>query len=189
MSEAEPGPPPRPGGARSEGRGARVEVDDRQDQVAVAAGRLRVLAEEVLAAEGVQAGAEVGLLFVDEAAMADLNLRHMGVAGPTDVLAFPLDGAGATHGGAPELDGGSELLGGSEILGDSVFLVGDVVVCPTVARRAADERGEQVEDELALLVVHGMLHLLGHDHAEPAEAAEMQQRERDLLGRLMATRP
>ena len=62
-------------------------------------------------------------------------------------------------------------------------MLGDVVVCPTVARRNAESRSASVADEMALLVVHGLLHLLGMDHVDDAEASTMQQRERDLLGR------
>jgi probable rRNA maturation factor len=62
-------------------------------------------------------------------------------------------------------------------------VLGDVLVCPAVAARQAPEHAQSLEDELALLVVHGVLHLLDYDHAEPDEAARMQQRERELLAR------
>ena len=64
------------------------------------------------------------------------------------------------------------------------MLLGDVVICPTVARRNAPEHAGTYEDELALLVVHGVLHVLGMDHAEPDETAAMQARERELLATL-----
>lgn len=118
-----------------------------------------------LADEGVGGGAEVGLSFVDAEAMAELNQEHMGAAGPTDVLAFPIDGldaAGAGHRGPPGV-------------------VGDVVVCPSVAATNAASHAGTTDDELALLVVHGALHLLGHDHAGGAERERMQSRERALL--------
>jgi probable rRNA maturation factor len=67
--------------------------------------------------------------------------------------------------------------------------IGDVIVCPEVARRQATERGVGLDDELALLVVHGTLHLFGYDHAEPDDAARMQQRERDLLESFRAGTP
>ena len=160
--------PPRPDG------GITVEVDDRRADEAgvppVDVDRWRRLAAGVLSDEGVPAGAEVGLLFVDEDTMADLNRRHMGAEGPTDVLAFPLDGAG--EGGAGTGPG---------------ILVGDVVVCVEVARAAAEERGVPVDDELALLVVHGLLHLLGYDHAEDGEAAAMRRRERRHLRQPIGT--
>jgi len=66
---------------------------------------------------------------------------------------------------------------------DLPLLLGDVVVCPAVAERQAPEHAGSYDDELALLVVHGVLHVLGHDHAEPDETAAMQARERDLLDR------
>ncbi|MYH43866.1 MAG: rRNA maturation RNase YbeY [Acidimicrobiaceae bacterium] len=123
------------------------------------------LARAVLRDEGVGSG-ELGLRFVDAGAMAELNLAHMGAAGPTDVLAFPIDGG---HGGAPA--------------SGPTVLLGDVVVCPAYAARAnGDPRptGDPA-DELALLVVHGVLHVLGYDHAHEAEAAAMQTREQQLL--------
>lgn len=127
----------------------------RDDQTAepVEVDRWGELATVVLAAEG-EAG-ELNLLFVDEAAMAVLNQEHMGHEGPTDVLSFPIDGPGAGPDG----------------------LLGDVVVCPAVARRNAPAHAGTYEDELALLVVHGVLHVLGHDHAEADEAAVMRAAE------------
>ena len=116
------------------------------------------LAEAVLRGEGVPGPGELTLSFVGEAAMASLNERWMGEAGPTDVLSFPLDAGEAPRGGV-------------------LRLLGDVVICPAVARRYAAEHGRRPEDELALLVVHGVLHVLGHDHAEPDEEAAMQARE------------
>ncbi|HEV8296120.1 MAG TPA: rRNA maturation RNase YbeY [Acidimicrobiales bacterium] len=124
------------------------------------------LAQDVLVHEGAAEG-ELALLFVDEDTIADLNAQHMGDAEPTDVLSFPIDAEG-TDGGAA----------------DGVpLLLGDVVVCPGVARRNAPGHAGSYEDELALLVVHGVLHVLGHDHAARDEAAAMQQRERSLLER------
>ncbi|MBW3547173.1 MAG: rRNA maturation RNase YbeY [Actinobacteria bacterium] len=134
------------------------------------------LARAVLRAEGLPAGCELSLRFVDEEAMTVLNREHMGGDGATDVLAFPIDGVeaatgGVTAGGAPEMP----------------VLLGDVVVCPAVARRNAEAGGASTLDELALLVVHGILHVLGMDHAEPREAAAMQARQRALLADLRAT--
>ena len=137
-----------------------VDVDNRQDGVVVATDRLCDLLGCVLADQGIGPQAEVGLAFVDVAEMTELNRVHMGGSGPTDVLAFPIDGAVA----APP---------------DQPALLGDIVVCPSVAL----ESGESPADELALLVVHGALHLLGHDHAEPEESAVMKDLERTLLER------
>jgi probable rRNA maturation factor len=87
----------------------------------------------------------------------------MGVDGPTDVLSFPLDALDA-----PAVDG-------------EPVLIGDIVVCPSVAADAAPDHAGTVDDELALLVVHGCLHLLGYDHAEPHETRVMRTRELELL--------
>ncbi len=122
----------------------------------------------MLAAEGVAPGAQVGLSFVAPDAMAALNVTHMGADGPTDVLAFPVDGLDAAGSADPGPPG----------------VVGDVVVCPAVAATNAPGHAGRDEDETALLVVHGALHLLGHDHAEADERARMQARERALLAAL-----
>ena len=132
--------------------------------------RWAALAAAVLRDEGIASG-ELGLRFVDAEPMAELNAAHMGALGPTDVLAFPID-AGDGADGTPYPSGPARLLG-------------DVVVCPAyaavqVADRDPDLNGE-LEDELALLVVHGVLHVLGYDHYEDADAARMQARERQLL--------
>ena len=152
------------------GGGPVVRAFDETSGSAAGAGRIDTerwagLAAAVLRDEGIDCG-ELGLRFVDPGAMAELNLAHMGASGPTDVLAFPIDG-GNGHSPAP---------------GPAVLL-GDVVVCPAYAARPdrAREPGS-LTDELALLVVHGVLHVLGYDHARDAEAAAMQARE----GRLLA---
>ncbi|HWM18063.1 MAG TPA: rRNA maturation RNase YbeY [Ilumatobacteraceae bacterium] len=137
-----------------------VVCADEQDDVDIDAARWGALAEAVLRAEGVSG--ELTLTFVDPAEIAALNAEHMGVEGPTDVLSFPLDAA------SDHLDG-------------TPVLLGDVVVCPAIAAAAAPDHGGSVDDELALLVVHGILHVLGHDHAEPVETAAMRERERVLL--------
>jgi len=120
--------------------------------------RWAALLAAVLEAEGV--AGEAGLTFVSPSAMAALNEAHMGGSGPTDVLAFPIDGRDAVGEGS---------------------LVGDVVICPVVAWAGAADHAGSDDDELALLVVHGALHLLGHDHAEVDERGVMQARERELL--------
>jgi probable rRNA maturation factor len=139
-----------------------VHVVDEQHDHPVDAPQWAGLVATVLAAEGVSGPGEVNLLFVDADAMAALNRLHMGADGPTDVLSFPIDAA--------------------DELGDAEErLVGDLVVCPSVAFRNAPEHAGTYHDEVALLVVHGALHLLGHDHAEPGERRRMWARERELL--------
>jgi probable rRNA maturation factor len=144
-----------------------VTVVDEQDDQPVDAPRWERLAESALAAEGAPR-AEVTVLFVDESQMADLNQRFMSASGATDVLAFPIDEAGA-----PRPDDAT----------DPPLLLGDVVICPAVASRNAPEHAGTYDDEVALLLVHGILHLLGHDHAEADQRSVMQAREADLLGR------
>jgi probable rRNA maturation factor len=150
-------PPPEP---------ATVLVTDEQapdgGPLPVDAARWRSLASAVLSSAGLGADVELSVLFVDEAAMADLNERFMGHEGPTDVLAFPIDD--------------------EEPLGDGMpRLVGDVVICPRVASRNAPDHAGSYDDEIALLLVHGALHLLGMDHADDDERVAMQARERELL--------
>lgn len=164
-------------------RGPEGEVQvfgaDEQDQNAVDVDRWVRLAHEVLVAEGVEGDAELSLLFVDELAMSELNERFMEKAGPTDVLAFPIDETGPI-GRRP--DAGSTGPDRTDPDGDEApLLLGDVVLCPAVAERQAPEHDITVDDEMALLVVHGVLHVLGYDHAEDDEAARMKARERALL--------
>jgi probable rRNA maturation factor len=123
--------------------------------------RWRALAAAVLADEAAGPDAELSVTFVDEAPMADLNEQFMGHAGATDVLAFPIDHAPAEPGGP--------------------WLLGDVVICPRVAERNAGDHAGSFDDEVALLVVHGVLHLMGMDHGDADERRAMQARERELL--------
>jgi probable rRNA maturation factor len=160
---------------------------DEQDDEEIDVGRWVRLAEDVLGAEGVRRGSELSVLFVDEATMADLNERHMGTSGPTDVLAFPIDDDAIDPGRWPD-NGSSGPDRPPTDLDDLPALLGDVVVCPAVAARQAPEHRSEhhdgtVDDEIALLVVHGILHVLGMDHAEADEAAAMQAKERALLER------
>lgn len=120
--------------------------------------------------EGVRRPAELGLRFVDEAEIAELAGTWLDSPHATDVLAFPVEAASRRAGRRAD-DGAPPLL------------IGDVVVCPSVAARQAGEAGRPLADELALLVVHGVLHLLGHDHAGQLEARRMERRTRTLLAR------
>ena len=136
-----------------------VEVDEPE---------LAALARHVLDELRVHPLAELSVLLVDPAAMAELHQRWMGEPGPTDVLAFPMDelrlpppgGSNSEHGGAADP---------AEIPG----LLGDVVICPQVAAGQAAQAGHLMADEIDLLCTHGILHLLGYDHAEPEEHATM----------------
>ena len=142
------------------------------------------LAELVLRDEGVRGDTEVSLLFVDEATIADLNSRFLGKEGPTDVLAFPIDEEPVEGGRSP--DSGGSGPGFSPSVDEAPTLLGDVVICPEVAWRNAPEHAGTYEDELALLLVHGILHLLGMDHEGDEEAEAMEALERELLGRHFA---
>lgn len=156
-----------------------VFVADEQGDVAIDLARWGALAEAVLVAEGVRGGAELSVMFVDEETITELNGRFMEQAGSTDVLAFPID---TDEGSWRAID--SVALGPdrSDPDPDEIpLLLGDVVVCPAVAARNAPVHAGTLDDELALLVVHGVLHVLGRDHAEPAEAQAMRARERELL--------
>src|SRR5947209_2992550 len=138
------------------------------------------LARDVLQAEGVRGDAELSVLFVDEAAMSDLNKRFVGKDGPTDVLAFPIDEEPSEGGRSPDSGGtGPGFLPPEP--SDLPLLVGDVVICPAVAARNAPEHAGTYDDELALLLVHGILHLMGMDHMDDTEADAMERRERELL--------
>ena len=122
--------------------------------------RWRRLAQHALVAES--ATGELTLTFVDASEIASLNAEYMGKAGPTDVLSFPMDDEPVT--GVPTL-------------------LGDVVISPAVAAEQFADHAGTYDDEIALLVVHGILHVLGHDHAEPDETTMMRSRELDLLER------
>lgn len=135
-----------------------------QDAVAVNVVQWTALATQALIAEGVTAG-ELTLTFIDEEEIGALNAQHLGEVGPTDVLSFPLD------------DGSDEWTGSSDV----PVLLGDIVICPSIAHANAPDHAGTVDDELALLVIHGVLHVLGHDHATSDETAQMQRRERSLL--------
>jgi probable rRNA maturation factor len=109
--------------------------------------------------------ADLAILLVDEAAMESLHVQWMDEPGPTDVLSFPMD----------------ELRPGTDDDITPPGLLGDIVLCPPVAIAQAKEAGHSTLDELELLTAHGILHLLGFDHAEPDEEREMFGIQRDIL--------
>jgi probable rRNA maturation factor len=117
------------------------------------------VARHALDEMGVNPLAELSILLVDVDYMTELNHRWMDGEGPTDVLAFPMDEGSVDHGPGET--------------GAEPALLGDIVLCPEVASKQAAEAGHATVDELALLTVHGVLHLLGYDHAEPEEEREM----------------
>ena len=127
--------------------------------------RLAALSRFVMDRMRVHPLAELCVKAVDEPTIAALNEQWMEKEGPTDVLAFPMD----------------ELRPGLVNEEPEEGVLGDLVVCPLVARRQADEAGHPVGEELELLTVHGILHLLGYDHAEPEEHQEMFGLQDELL--------
>jgi probable rRNA maturation factor len=141
-----------------------VEVDEQA---------LSGLARHVLDQLRVHPLAELSVLLVDAEAMAALHVQWMDEAGPTDVLSFPMD----------------ELRPGSEDREPEQGLLGDVVICPQVAQQQAVAAGHSTADELNLLCTHGILHLLGYDHAEPEEQQVMFALQRDLLQGWRARNP
>ena len=168
--------PPRVGGDGE----PEVFCADEQRDVPVELERWQLLAAEVLRAEGVRGLCELSLLFVSEQEMTELNELHMGKPGATDVLAFPIDAAEAElvlHGQPPSRGPDRS----PPDPGDVPLLLGDVVLCPAVAARQAPEHAGTVDDEIALLVVHGILHVLGYDHDEPEARDSMRARELALL--------
>jgi probable rRNA maturation factor len=138
------------------------------------------LANGSLTDEGVRGLAEVSLIFLDESTIAALNQQFMGNEGPTDVLSFPIDNEPEPTGRVPDAGGSGP---GEPPIPEIPQLIGDIVICPAVAARNAVEHECSFDDEIALLVVHGVLHLLGWDHVENEEAERMEARERELLAR------
>jgi probable rRNA maturation factor len=138
------------------------------------------LCNAALVEQGVRGLAEVSLIFADEATIAALNLQFLGKLGPTDVLSFPIDAEPEPTGRVPDAGGSGP---GEPPASEIPQLIGDIVICPAVAARNALEHECTLDDELALLIVHGVLHLMGWDHEVDEEAERMEARERELLSR------
>ena len=148
-----------------------IEVNNESDAV-VDEIEFAELGAFVLREMNVADGAELSVLFVGERAMEDLHVTWMNEPGPTDVLSFPMD----------------ELRPGTPEEPTPPGLLGDVVVCPTVAERQAQVAGHSREEEMLLLTTHGILHLLGYDHAEPEDEKEMFELQRRLVLTFLAQR-
>lgn len=142
-----------------------IEINNESESDAVDEAAVQRLATFVLDQLHVHPEAELAVVFVDEGAMEQLHVQWMDEPGPTDVLSFPMD----------------ELRPGTEDDPTPPGLLGDVVVCPQVAAAQAEVAGHSTMEEVLLLVTHGMLHLLGFDHAEPEDEREMFGLQRDLL--------
>ena len=130
------------------------------------------LARHVFDAMGVHPQAELEIRFVETAVMSELHVQWMDEEGPTDVLSFPMDEL------RPGFDG--------ELSEEGIL--GSIVVCPVVAADQALTAGHSAEEEMLLLTTHGILHLLGYDHAEPEEEKEMFDLQRRLLLTFLASR-
>jgi probable rRNA maturation factor len=143
------------------------ETDHRLDEL-----ELVSLARYVMEQMRVHPRTELCIRLVDEPAMEVLHVQWMDLPGPTDVMSFPMDELRPGREGAEPVEG----------------VLGDVVLCPSVAARQAAEAGHATEEELLLLTTHGILHLLGFDHAEPEDEREMFELQRQLLLTFLAGR-
>ncbi len=148
-----------------------VEVSN-ESGVEVDEAEFAALGRYVMDAMHVHPQADLFVRLVDTATMTDLHVRWMDEPGPTDVLSFPMD----------------ELRPGREGDVTPAGLLGDVVLCPEVAAQQAVAAGHSTVEELLLLTTHGILHLLGFDHAEPEEEKEMFSLQRRLLLTFLAGR-
>jgi len=147
-------------------------LDDRPTAVS---GRLDALVRDLLVEEGYPNRTEVTVHTVDAVSMAERNREAFGIQRPTDVLSFPVDGL--MPGVVPDVaDDGPPIV------------LGDVFIAPTIVAERASVHGFDEESELALMAVHGVLHLLGYDHAEPEDEKEMFELQRQLLLTFLATR-
>jgi probable rRNA maturation factor len=138
---------------------SRISIASPQEVVPIDRGRMRAIVRAVLDGEG-KADAEISLAFVDNPTIHRLNLRYLQHDEPTDVLSFPLSDPSAKR------------------------LSGELVIGAEVAKAQAAERGHDVQAELALYVIHGLLHLCGYGDKTPAEARLMRERERHYLKQL-----
>jgi probable rRNA maturation factor len=151
-------------GPPAQGGPVSVSLDDEQG-VRVDTDRLAAMAEATATAEG--AFGEISIILVDTARMAELNIEHLDGSGPTDVLAFPIDGL-VTQDCDPQ---------------GPPIIIGEIVLCPEVAVGQAPPGEDGLGQELDLLVTHGVLHLLGYDHDTEEHAAAMRDREAAACGR------
>jgi probable rRNA maturation factor len=157
-----------------------IYAADEQREHEIDLERWIALANAALVEQGVRGLAEVSLIFCDETTIAALNLQFMGKLGPTDVLSFPIDSEPEPTGRVPDAGGSGP---GEPPASEIPQLIGDIVICPAVAAKNALEHECTLDDEIALLIVHGVLHLMGWDHEVDEEAERMEARERELLGR------
>lgn len=158
----------RPGVARGADYTVSIEISN-ESGVEVDTDAICQVARHALSEMGVHPLADLSILVVDESYMAELNHRWMGSKGPTDVLSFPMDELSVGRGPSTDEEPVAETM------------LGDIVLCPVVAAKQAATAGHSTADELHLLTVHGVLHILGYDHAEPDEAKQMFGLQKSLL--------
>jgi probable rRNA maturation factor len=153
-----------------------VSVDiNNESGIEVDTGPLREVAQYVIGQMEVHPLADLSMLLVDETHMTNLHEKWMEEPGPTDVLSFPMDEL------RPHSIAGPNRTRGRDEDDSEPVLLGDVVLCPQVAAVQAKQHGHSTQAELELLTVHGVLHLLGYDHADPEEEAEMFGLQNELL--------
>ena len=138
------------------------------------------VSEYALKKMGIHQESEIGIRFVNEDEMSELHVKWMDLEGPTDVLSFPIDAVEATRTPGPAAMSKSPEPAPLDIA-ELPLLLGDVVICPSVAVAQAPRHAGTIDDELALLLVHGILHVLGNDHDTPDAAGVMQALERKHL--------
>jgi probable rRNA maturation factor len=141
-----------------------IEINN-ESGVAVDEARVLNLAACALSFMNIHPDAELAIQFIDEAVMEKLHIEFMDETGPTDVLSFPMD----------------ELRPGTPERMTPPGMLGDIAVCPTIAATQALSAGHSVIEEILLLTTHGILHLLGYDHAEPDEEREMFGLQKQIL--------
>lgn len=140
----------------------RIEINDEVGQDILSAEEIERLVACVLEGEGCPEPCEVSVSFVDADEIHRLNLEYRGIDKPTDVLSFNIDDPDDAEDGEP-------------------FMVGDLIICPSVVAKQAPEFGNDPADEMRLLLSHGCLHLMGYDHEDTHEAEEMEALERSYL--------
>jgi len=133
---------------------------------------MKALADRLLRAENCEDNVEASVLLTDDQHIAHLNQNYRHVDGPTDVLSFAQ--VESTDHSSPDMPEN---------------LLGDVVISVETARRQAEERGHSLDEEIDILLAHGLLHLLGYDHAEPEEERKMFERQAEILGLAAHDRP
>ena len=142
-------------------------IDEQSEQVDLDA--LVSIGERALSEEDVPSETELTVTLVSDDRIFELGREHLGKTGPTDVLSFPIE---QLEPGVPP----------AAIVGGPPPMIGDVVIAPAYVRTQAQEFGVTFEEEMALMLVHGILHLLGYDHVSEADAERMEDRERHILG-------